>query len=316
MKSLVTVSLVLLLIFSCSKDPLKQCGTSGCEMSNVFPGVIEISADGSGQYFIIRDGKLVKLNLPDKSTVPFALSGNMSTAAVKISDESFITLKLIDTSDGSVRNTVELPENFISVQSGCFLDDKRLAFLHIDETDDLSRRYVVSISTSEKLDDFDSYMIREENTKEFINEYLSLGSIVERPVALQCTEKELYIISSSVFSDMVQITAYEFNIKSRKLKYITAYHPVKPENRFDMYFDPAGATLYIFNNKRELVSVKENQFPVTRKFNEPGSVFFSPFSQNGFSISFMPDRPVDGKKEFRTVNISELPEKDINNHDQ
>lgn len=316
MKRLIVIVIICVLFLSCSKDPLKLCEKRSCDISAIFPGVVEISAEGSDTFFMIRDGKLIKLQMPENGAIPFALSSDMSTLAVKTSDESFIKLKMINPSEGSVKNTVELPENFTSVQSGCFLDNNRLAFLHIDETDDLARRYVVSVSTSEKLDDFDSYLIREENTKEFITEYLSLGSIVERPVALQCWKKELYIISSSVFSDMVQITAYEFDLESRKLKYLTAFHPVKPESRFDMYLDPASSTLYIFNNKRELVSVKENFFPVTRKFNEPGSIFFSPFSQSGFTISFMPDRPVDGKKDFRTVNISELPEKDINNHDQ
>lgn len=307
MKKTVFASLFIIFFISCNKDPLTICERSKCEMTGIFPGVIEISNETERSYFILQSSGLNKITLPDSNTIPFAFSGDMKLMAAKTSQESSIKINIFDYQTGAVRKSVDLPENFMSIQSGCFLKDSRLAFLHIDETDDLARRYTISISTSPELNDFDSYLIKEENPKEFVNEYLSLGSVVERPANIQCSGNKLFLTTDSIFSDMIQITVYNFNIEKRSLEYITAYHPVKPESKINLFFSALDLTLYIFN-KRELISVKENLFPVIRKFNESGSLFFSPFTKNGFLMFFFPDKKSEKEKAFRMINIGELSE--------
>ncbi|HNW82948.1 MAG TPA: hypothetical protein PKG52_08670 [bacterium] len=307
MEKIVFASLFIIFFISCNKDPLVFCEKSKCEMTAIFPGVIEISNKSERNYFILQNSSLNKIDLPDNNTIPFAFSSDMKLMAAKTSQESSIKLNIFDYPEEKVKKTVDLPENFVSIQSGCFLNDLRLAFLHVDETEDLARKYTISISTSPELNDFDSYLIKEENSKEFMSEYLSLGSVVERPVSIQCSGNKLFLITDSIFSDMIQVTVYNFNIEKRSLEYITAYHPVKPDSKINMFFNAGDSTLYIFD-KRELISVKENFFPISRKFNESGSLFFSPFTKSGFLMSFFPDKTTDKKKAFRIINIGELPE--------
>ena len=308
MKKTVVVILFFVLLTSCEKKPLSICEGSKCEITGIFPGVVEISNETEREYCLLQSGDIKKIALPDSNTIPLAFSNDLKLMAAKTSQESSIKLSILNYSDGTVKQTVDLPENFVSIQSGCFLNDMRFAFLHIDETADLARRYTISISTSPELTDFDSYLIKEENPKEFFSNYLSLGSVVERPVSIQCSDSSLFLITDMIFSDMIQITVYNFNIEKRSLEYITAYHPVDPENKIDLFFNAEDSTLYIFN-KHELISVENNLFPITRKFKEPGAVFFSPFTdRNGFTMFFIPDKAADKKEPFKTVDISELSE--------
>lgn len=296
-----------IMLVSCSRDPLLVCEKSKCEITGIFPGVVEISNKTRRDYFLLRTSGLEIIELPDSNTVPFAFSNDLKLMVAKTSQETSIKISIFNYPEGSLKKAVELPDNFVSILSGCFLSDNRLAFLHIDETEDLTRRYMLSISTSSEMSDFDSYLIREEDPRDFVSNYLSLGSVVERPVAIQCYNDNLSIITTTIFSDMMQMTVYNFNIEKRSLEYLTAYHPMKPESESTVFFDTAGSTLHIFN-QNELISVKENNFPITKHFNESGALYFSPFSENGFLMFFVPKKLEKGKLNPRMINIGELSE--------
>lgn len=283
------------------------CDEKNCSSSYLFPGLIEITTKTERNYYLLLKKGLEKINFQDENTTPIAFSKDQNLIAAKASQESFIKLKIIDYTDGNIKKTIDLPENFTSIPSGCFFGNNSFAFLHIDEAEDLSRRYTISISTSPELSDWDSFLIKEENPNEFLSNFLSLGSVIERPVAIQCSDSKLFIITNAIFSDMLQITVYNFNIQKRTLEYITAFHPIKPESKTSLFFNSTDSTLHIFN-KNKLISVKENLFPVIRQFNEPGSLYFSPFSEKGFLMFFVPDKAEKNKISARMINVGELPE--------
>lgn len=273
-----------------SRDPLQLCSSDSCNYAVVLPGMISVS-EGEEQmkYFLLTGKGLKESKINSGSGVPFAYDFKKNIAALKKSDIEGFSINIFDVENKKNIAETVLPETVSSVFSGCFMKNGSLAMLILEENENLSRRYFLSISESSDINEWRSYLIREEAAADFLGSMLSLGSSFERPVSVQCSGENIFIHTLTTFSDMIQANVYRFDIEKMSLIYETGYHPFGVKDGvISIYFNEKNSTGYV-HQKRELVILKGADFPVKTKFEESGEVFFSPVSDNGgLIIYFIP----------------------------
>ncbi len=273
-----------------SRDPLQICSTDKCNYSLVLPGIISVSeGEEPEQYFILTENGLKEKKISSERGVPFAYYSQKDIAALKKSDMEGFSINILDVENQKVIAETVLPETVTSVFSGCFMKNGSLAMLILEENKNLNRRYFLSISERTDINEWKSYLIREETSSDLIGSILSLGSSFERPVSIQCAGENIFIHTLTTFSDMIQANVYMFDIEKMSLIFETGYHPLGVKDGVvSIYFSDRNNTGYV-HQKRELVILKGSDFPVKTKFEEPGEVFFSPFSDDGsLLIYFIP----------------------------
>lgn len=241
-------------------------------------------------YFLLTEKGLDEIDFDTNEGVPFAYEFKTNIGALKKSDMEGFSINIIDVKGKKKIVQTVLPETVSSIFSGCFLNNGSLAMLLLEENEDLSRRYFLSISEGFNVNSWKSYLIREESRSDLVESILSLGSSFERPVSIQCSDEKIYIHTLTNFSDMIQANIYRFDIEKMSLIYETGYHPLGVKDGVvSIYFNEKNSTGYV-HQKRELVIVKGSDFPVKTKFDEPGEVFFSPGSDDGgLLIYFIPE---------------------------
>jgi len=295
-KQFTCVLFLLTFLFSqngCSelRDPLQFCSRSDCSYSIVLPGMISISeGEDPEKFFLLTEKGLKKINFDIKEGFPLAYDLEKNICALKKSDMDGFSIKIFDVKDN--KNIVEtsLPETVSSIFSGCFLKNGSLAMLLLEEKENLSRRYFLSLSEGLDINNWRSYLIREETSSDLIGKILSLGSSFERPVSIQCSGDRIFIHTLTTFSDMIQSSIYRFDVEKRALVFETGYYPLNvKDGTVSIFFNEKKNTGYV-HQKRELVILKGSDFPVKTKFDEPGEVFFSPASDGeGLLIYFIPE---------------------------
>lgn len=241
------------------------------------------------KFFLLTEKGLKKINFDIKEGFPFAYDIKKNMCGLKKSDMDGFLIKIFDVKDN--KNIVEtsLPETVSSIFSGCFLKNGSLAMLLLEENENLSRRYFLSISEGFDLDSWKSYLIREESKSDLIGSILSLGSSFERPVSIQCSGEKIYIHTLTTFSDMIQANVYRFDVEKMSLIFETGYHPLSvKDGAISIFFNEKNLTGYV-HQKRELIILKGSDFPVKTKFDEQGEVFFSPASDGALLIYFIPE---------------------------
>jgi len=274
-----------------SRDPLQFCSRNGCSYSLVLPGMVSISeGENPEKYFLLTEKGLKEINFDIKEGVPFAYDFEKNTGALKKSDMDGFSVNTFDIKGNKRITETILPETVTSIFSGCFLKNGSLVILILEENENLSRRYFLSISEGSDIDNWNSYLIKEETPSDLIGSILSLGSSFERPVSIQCSNENTFIHTLTTFSDMIQANVYRFDVERKALVFETGYHPLSvKDGAVSIFFNEINNTGYI-HQKRELVILKGSDFPVKTKFDEPGEVFFSPASDNGgLLIYFIPE---------------------------
>ena len=305
-KILIFTGIVLILQSCNTRDPFLFCEKEECSYSQLTPGVVSITESIGDQpdYFTLTDKGLKRLDSFKAGTALFAYDQAKQLAGLKKQNTGSFTVSVFDIRNRKEKASAVFPESVVSIISGCFLDDGSLAVLLVEESEDLSRRYFVSISLEKDLKEWGSYLIKEENRNDLIERMLSLGAAYERPVSIQCSKENMYVNTLTSFSDMLAVNIYKFDIDSSSLVFETGYHPLNVKGgTVSIYFNEKNSTGYIHQD-RELIIAKGTDFPVKTVFDEPGEVFFSSFASGGsMLLYFIPESKQKVRTSARIIEI-------------
>lgn len=289
---------------TCNNNSFTFCDNNNCSYNYLFPGVLTISGNENKAFFILTEKGVNKADFGSSKDTPFAYnySSENGLVALKHSELNSIKISLFDIKKSKMINLLQLPDTVTSIYSGCFLKNNSLAMLFLEETNHLVRKYYLSISDKTDINTWDSFLLREENPDEFMENYMSLGAAFERPLSIQCLPSGIYINTVTSFSDMLQINIYRFDAERKKLVFETGYHPLDVSGKVSVFFNDKNSTAYIYQ-KRELITVRKNDFPVKNSFDEPGEVFFSPITKDGVIIFFVPEKNGSIDSKARIIKI-------------
>lgn len=260
-------------------------------------GVVAVNDDNSQYYYSLTNSRFSKIKANGK--VPLAFDSKNNLAAFKGMSEDGITVEIWKE---KIKSTIELESETSAVMSGCFLDDNSFVMLQLDEETTIERSYIISV-TDDTFSNITGYKISEENTKDIFSRLLSLGTVIERPVSVQCYGKNIYIISHQIFSDMINVAVYKLDRSEKKLRYVAGYHPISSKGRISTHFQEKDKVLFIYS-ENQLITVKGDGFPRNRIFNEPGEMLFLNDDNNpGTFLFFIPDNKAPGQSEIRKIRF-------------
>jgi hypothetical protein len=304
---ILTLTGIVLILHSCStRDPFLFCEKEECSYSQLTPGVVSIAGSIGDQpeYFALTDKGLKRLDSFKTGTTLFAYDQAKQLAGSKKQNTGSFSVSVFDIRNRKEMSNTVFPESVVSIISGCFLDDSSLVVLLVEDGEDLSRRYFISISSEKNLKEWSSYLIKEESRNDLIERMLSLGAAYERPVSIQCSKENMYVNTLTSFSDMLAVNIYKFDLDLSSLVFETGYHPLNVKGGpVSIYFNEKNFTGYIHQD-RELIIAKGTDFPVKTIFDEPGEVFFSPFASSGsMLLYFIPSAKNGFRKSARIIDI-------------
>ncbi|MGI6394260.1 MAG: hypothetical protein ACOX2F_05965 [bacterium] len=294
--NIVLISLTFLLAGCFEKrDPFLICDNSDCSYSLVLPGIILIQTDNyqNREYFFLTPQGLKKTKLKIKEGTLFAYDFKRDIGAVKKTETDNFVISTVNAKGAEIEE-ISLPTEVASINSGCFLKNGSLAMLLLKEHyGHMIREYIISISDEENINNWESFVIDEQDISEFANfaELDSpLGSAIEKPFSIQCSNNRIFVHTLSVFSDMAKANIYEFDVKKKSLTFLTDYHPLnEKKDEISVFFNERSNTGYFHQNRR-IFAVKGTSYPIKTSFEQPGKILFSPLSSDGkLLVFFVPD---------------------------
>ncbi len=263
-----------------------MCSEAKCSYSSPISGFIEIVSEKGFSLNRIKEKGLKEVNLPGRGRSPVAYFEKDNLFLLRSLSDKGLQLDFYKADENKIIKTLELPSYVTSISSACFDENKSLWLLHIQEHYDIPRRFVLSKS-DKNYEEWDNFLIRDEDDEDWFQRIFSLGAPVERPVSVTCGTDNAYLLTHLYFQNIMQINVYRFDPEEKKLVYITGFFPVDEDGVVSSHFSVAGEKLYIFQN-RTLTSVRKSDFPEKRDFNEFGKMFFSE-SEKGVLMFFIPE---------------------------